>query len=120
MSKAGIETILGVHQDPLFGPMVMFGLGGVAVELFQDVAFATAPLDERRALALIERVQASRMLKGWRGQPAVDMRALAHALMRLSFLADDWRDVLAGIDVNPVVVRPDGAVCLDALITLKD
>jgi acyl-CoA synthetase (NDP forming) len=119
MNSAGTETILGVHVDPLFGPMVMFGLGGVAVELFRDVAFATAPLDERRAYALIDSVQASLLLKGYRGQPAADMQALARALVALSYLAQDWRDVLAGIDVNPFVLRADGAVCLDALITLK-
>jgi acyl-CoA synthetase (NDP forming) len=119
MSSPGTETILGVHVDPLFGPMVMFGLGGVAVELFRDVAFATAPLDERRAHALIDSVQASRLLKGYRGQAAADTRPLARALVALSYLAQDWRDVLAGIDVNPFVLRADGAVCLDALITLK-
>jgi acyl-CoA synthetase (NDP forming) len=119
MSSPGTETILGVHTDPLFGPMVMFGLGGVAVELFQDVAFATAPLNERRARALIESVRAYRLLDGWRGQAAADTQALVRALVALSYLAHDWRDVLAGIDVNPFVLRADGGVCLDALITLK-
>lgn len=120
MSRDGIETILGVHVDPLFGPMVMFGLGGVAVELFQDVAFASAPLSEARARALIDSVRASRLLKGWRGQPPLDTDALTNALVALSQLAHDWREVLAGIDVNPFVLRADGGVCLDALITLTE
>lgn len=120
MSRPGTETILGVHIDPLFGPMVMFGLGGVAVELFQDVAFASAPLDEAGAEALIGAVRASRLLKGWRGQPALDTAVLRQALIGLSYLAVDWRAALQGIDVNPFVIRPDGAVCLDALITLNE
>ncbi len=118
MCPAGTETILGVHMDPLFGPMVMFGLGGVAVELFQDVAFASAPLTEERAGALIDSVRSARLLKGWRGQPPLDVAALRRALVALSRLAYDWREVLAGVDVNPFVLRPDGAYCLDALITL--
>ncbi|MBO9354198.1 CoA-binding protein [Bordetella petrii] len=120
MSGGGTETILGVHVDPLFGPMVMFGLGGVAVELFQDVAFASAPLSEPRARALVDAVRAARLLKGWRGQPALDTDTLVRALVALSQLAHDWRDVLAGVDVNPFVLRADGAVCLDALITLAE
>lgn len=119
MAKQGTETILGVHMDPLFGPMVMFGLGGVAVELFQDVAFATAPLDKQDARALIESVKAHKLLQGWRGQAAADTETLAAALVGLSYLAQDWRDVLTGVDVNPFVLRADGGVCLDALITLK-
>ncbi|OWT73589.1 MULTISPECIES: acetate--CoA ligase family protein [unclassified Achromobacter] len=119
MSAPGTETILGIHMDPLFGPMVMFGLGGVAVELFQDVAFASAPLTEARAAALIESVRSARLLQGWRGQAAVDIAALRQALMALSRFAHDWRAVLSGVDVNPFVLRPDGAVCLDALITLR-
>ena len=119
MSAPGTETILGVHVDSLFGPMVMFGLGGVSVELFQDVAFATAPLSTQGAQRLVASVQASRLLHGWRGQPALDTQALVQALVALSHLAHDWRDVLTGIDINPFVLRPDGAVCLDALITLK-
>jgi len=119
MSAPGTETILGIHMDPLFGPMVMFGLGGVAVELFQDVAFASAPLTEARAAALIESVRSARLLQGWRGQAPVDIAALRQALVALSRFAHDWRAVLSGVDVNPFVLRPDGAVCLDALITLR-
>jgi acyl-CoA synthetase (NDP forming) len=118
MCPAGTETILGIHMDPLFGPMVMFGLGGVAVELFQDVAFASAPLTDQQAGELIASVRSARLLQGWRGQPAQDMGALRQALVALSRFAHDWRGVLVGVDVNPFVLRPDGGVCLDALITL--
>ncbi|OZI54417.1 acetate--CoA ligase family protein [Bordetella genomosp. 4] len=120
MSKGGTETILGVHVDPWFGPMVMFGLGGVSVELFKDVAFASAPLTPARALALIQSVQAFKLLNGWRGKPALDVSKLVDALVALSHLAHDWRAVLSGVDINPFIARQDGAVCLDALITLKN
>ncbi|WP_233236677.1 acetate--CoA ligase family protein [Bordetella sp. LUAb4] len=119
MSASGTETILGIHMDPLFGPMVMFGLGGVAVELFQDVAFASAPLTDDRAGALIASVRSARLLQGWRGTPPMDIAALRRALVGLSRFAHDWREVLSGVDVNPFVLRPDGAACLDALITLR-
>lgn len=119
MSAPGTETILGIHMDPLFGPMVMFGLGGVAVELFQDVAFASAPLTAGRAAALIGSVRSARLLQGWRGQAPVDIAALQQALVALSRFAHEWREALSGVDVNPFVLRPDGAVCLDALITLR-
>lgn len=119
MNKGGTETILGVHTDPWFGPMVMFGLGGVSVELFKDVAFASAPLTPHQALALARSVQAFKLLEGWRGRPALDIGALINALVALSHLAHDWRDVLSGIDINPFILRQDGAVCLDALITLN-
>lgn len=120
MCAAGVETILGVHVDPLFGPMIMFGLGGVAVELFEDVAFASAPLSEQRAHELIQSVRASRLLQSWRGRAPMDTPALVKALVALSHLARDWRDVLAGIDVNPFVVRHEGAACLDAVIAFNN
>lgn len=119
MSEPGTETILGVHIDPLFGPMVMFGLGGVAIELFKDVAFASAPLTEARALSLIRSVKASQLLGSWRGRKALDTAPLVQALLALSQFACDWQDVLAGVDVNPFVLQQQGGACLDALITLK-
>ena len=119
MAGKGVETILGVHRDPVFGPMVMFGLGGVAVELYKDVAFASPPLDTDGARALICRVKAARMLSGWRGNPPLDTEALAATLVALSRFAVDHADELDGVDLNPVLVRERGVVCLDALITLR-
>jgi len=120
MAGEGVETILGVHQDPVFGPMILFGLGGVAVELFKDVAFASAPLSRERALSLVQSVRASRLLQGWRGQPAYDVAALVDTLIKLSQLAAEHADTLAGIDINPFLVQRQGAVCLDALVSLRD
>lgn len=119
MVKGGVETILGVHMDPTFGPMVMFGAGGTAVELFRDVAFASAPLDATRARALVNRVKSSALLRGWRGAPPADEAALTAALCHLSAFALAHADELDSIDVNPLVVREQGAYCLDAVITKK-
>ncbi|WP_342129241.1 acetate--CoA ligase family protein [Hydrogenophaga sp. OTU3427] len=119
MLQGGVEVILGVHMDPTFGPMVMYGSGGTAVELFKDVAFASAPLTPPRARDLVERVRASALLRGWRGAPPCDEAALVDALCRLSEFAVAHQDELASIDINPLVVRAQGAVCLDAVIVKR-
>lgn len=120
MVRDGIETIIGVHMDPIFGPMMMFGLGGTAVELFKDVAFASAPLTPERAERMVQAVRAFALLSGWRGAPAADMPVLVQTLCRVSEFAVAHADQLRGIDINPFVVRPQGGFCLDALITLRD
>lgn len=106
-------------MDPVFGPMVMFGLGGTAVELYKDVAFASAPLSEARALALVQSVRGSALMRGWRGAPASDVPALVQALCRLSAFAQAHAAQLAGVDINPFVVQASGGVCLDALNTTR-
>lgn len=116
MVNDGVETILGVHHDEVFGPMVMFGLGGVAVELYRDVAFASAPLTPQRARSLVRSVRAHALLEGWRGRPRLDEDALVQALCRLSALAAAHAGERLAIDINPFLVRERGAVCLDALI----
>ena len=119
MVRGGVETIIGIHMDPVFGPMVMFGLGGTAVELFKDVAFASAPLTPAQGLALVDSVRSSALLNAWRGGPQYDTQALAEALSNLSHFAVRHADHLAGIDINPFVVKTEGAVCLDALISTR-
>lgn len=120
MVSGGVETIIGVQRDPVFGPMVMFGLGGVSVELFNDVAFATAPLTQARAEALIASVRAARLLDGWRGAPPLDKAALVAALCRISEFAVAYQDVISAVEINPFLVRADGAFALDALIVPRD
>lgn len=120
MLKGGVETIMGIHMDPTFGPMVMFGSGGTAVELFKDVAFASAPVNAARARELIDAVQSSRLLRQWRGGPQYDEQALVDAICKLSEFGQAHADVIESIDVNPLVVREKGAVCLDAVITLRE
>ena len=90
-----------------------------ASELYQDVAFASAPLSHAHALALIRRVKASSLLEGWRGRPPLDIDALALALVNLSAFAIDHAATLAGVDVNPFLVKQSGAFCLDALVSLR-
>lgn len=119
MAIGGVETIIGVQRDPVFGPMVMFGLGGVAVELFKDVAFASAPLTPARAEALVASVRGSRLLDGWRGGPALDKGRLVQVLCDLSAFAVAHQDEIESIEVNPFLVKPDGAWALDALVARR-
>ncbi|MDO8441960.1 MAG: acetate--CoA ligase family protein [Polaromonas sp.] len=118
MAKKGVETILGIHRDPVFGPVVMFGLGGVFVEAFKDVAFRIAPFGVTEARAMINEVKGRILLTGLRGQPPADEDALADAIARLSVYAARHADAIESIDINPFVVLPrgEGAMALDALI----
>ncbi len=118
MLKDGVECIIGLQRDPVFGPMVMVGTGGVAVELFKDVAFASCPLSPARAEALIDRIRGARLLSGWRGGPPLDRAALARALVVVSRLAIQ-HPAIAGIDINPFLVREKGGAALDALVTVQ-
>lgn len=117
----GIEAILGVVNDRYFGPVVMFGLGGVFTELFGDVVHGFAPFDATTAHELIASTRAAKLLAGYRGAPPSDVDALADTLSRLSWLAADHADRIAEIDVNPVFVRPvgEGVVAADALIVAR-
>jgi acetyltransferase len=114
----GIETVIGVTSDVEMGPAVMFGAGGVWVELFKDVAFAPACLDRAEALAMMRTTRAGRLLDGYRGKPG-DHNAVADALVNLGRLARDLGDVLAAVDINPFVVYEQGAFALDALVVLR-
>lgn len=118
MAPAGVEVVLGILRDPAFGPVLMFGLGGVAVELFKDVAFATCPVSPEGARDLIDRTRAAVLLRGFRGQAPADEAALIQAMVRLSQFADHHRDAISEIDVNPVRVLPagQGILALDAVI----
>lgn len=120
MLQGGVEVILGIHRDPTFGAMVMYGSGGTAVELFKDVAFASAPLTRPRAAALVERVRSTQLLRRWRGGPQYDEHALVDALCRLSEFGFAHADDIESVDINPLVVRTEGAACLDAVIVLRD
>jgi acyl-CoA synthetase (NDP forming) len=121
MAGKGIETILGVQIDPVFGPAIMFGLGGVFVEIFEDVAFRLAPIDRTEALRMIAETRGAKLLQGVRGQGPSDIEALADALVALSQFAATHSDALASIDINPFLVLPKGAgaMALDCLIVPK-
>ncbi|MEK7742243.1 MAG: acetate--CoA ligase family protein [Nitrospirota bacterium] len=114
MAHEGIEVIIGGVIDKQFGPVVMFGLGGVFVELFKDIAFALAPLKEEDAFWLIKQVKGYRLLEGYRGKPAVDKDALVKTILTVSeIIASGY---VEEIDLNPVALYPNGAMILDAKI----
>jgi acyl-CoA synthetase (NDP forming)/GNAT superfamily N-acetyltransferase len=111
----GVETIVGVVQEPVFGPVVVFGLGGVATEVLGDRVARLAPLTTADADDLIHSIRAAPALLGHGGQPPADIGALRDTLLRVSRLADDLPQV-AELDLNPVIARPDGVIAVDARI----
>ena len=116
--SGGVECILGIHRDPVFGPVAMFGLGGIFVEVLRDVAFRRCPFGEDVAEAMIRSVRGAPLLLGARGRPPADVPALARMLSRLSVFAHQAGPDLAGIDLNPVLAMPsgEGAFAVDAMI----
>ena len=116
----GIELVLGVHRDPEMGPVILFGAGGVELELHRDVALAAPSLDEAAALALIARTRVAKLIEGYRGKPPLDLKALVKALVGLSRFAMDAGPRLGSVDVNPFLLKRRGGVALDALVVLAD
>ena len=117
MITGGTEVIIGVVQEPVFGPLVVFGLGGVATDVFGDRAARLTPLTGTDADALIRSIRAAPLLLGHRGTSAADLAALQDILLRVSRLADDLPQV-AELDLNPVIARPDGVHVVDARVRL--
>ncbi len=115
----GVECVVGVSQDPLFGPVIMFGLGGVLVEVLGDVTFRVPPFDRAEAHRMIREVQGFPLLTGVRGRPKADRKALVDVIMKVQRLAVDHSDTIAELDINPLVVHPVGATALDALVVLR-
>ena len=112
MVSSGAELILGVKQDPQWGPMLVVGAGGVLVELLRDVALSTVPVSLARAEALLGQLKVRALLDGIRGAAKLDTGAVADAIMRLSWLAHDMGGRLLELDINPLLVRPRGQGCL--------
>lgn len=117
MASPGVETIVGIASDPLFGPLVLFGLGGVFTDLLRDRALRLVPLTDLDAADLVRSVRAAPLLFGYRGTPAVDVPALEELLLRVARLAEELPDV-AELDLNPVIARPDGVLAVDAKVRL--
>jgi acyl-CoA synthetase (NDP forming) len=114
--SGGVETVVGVSQDPLFGPVVMVGLGGVFVEVLRDVTFRVPPFGADEAGRMVRELQAYPLLEGARGQKPADVDALVDVIMNVQRLAMDLAGDVRELDINPLVVRPRGAVALDALV----
>lgn len=114
----GREVILGATQDAQFGPVVVFGLGGTAVELLGDVAFRLVPIGERDAREMIQELKSAPLLSGYRGAPALDMESIVQALLRLSALMWRFPKAIREIEINPLMVTPRGSVAVDAMAVL--
>ncbi len=119
MLTGGIETIVGSQNDPDFGPVVMFGLGGTMAEALKDVVFAPAPVDTEQAQEMIGAIRGSALFDGWRGAPPADREALAQAIVAVSRFAAANRDTVESLEVNPFVALPKGGTSLDMLLQLR-
>lgn len=118
MAPESTEVIVGATKDPQFGPALMFGLGGVFVEILKDVTFRIAPITKREAEEMIREVKAYPVLKGYRGQPAADMHAIVQILLNTSKLVTEHREIKE-LDLNPIMVYGKGAKTVDARIILE-
>jgi hypothetical protein len=118
--RADLELVVGASLDPEMGPVVLFGTGGVDIELMKDVALAGAPLDVEEAKQLIGRTKAGVKLKGYRGKPALHQASAVKALIGLSNLIVDAGNRIASIDVNPFLINAKTGVAVDALIVLNN
>jgi acetate---CoA ligase (ADP-forming) len=121
MAGKGVEIIVGAIRDPGFGPVLMVGAGGIATEVFKDVTYRLAPVDERQALAMLSELRSAPLLHGFRGAPRADVTALAKLVAHVSAIAAVNREAIREIELNPVIVHTDGHGCsiADALIVLE-
>jgi acyl-CoA synthetase (NDP forming) len=121
MAKKGVEIIVGTMQDATFGPMVMVGLGGITTELFRDVVYRPAPVSAEEAAGMLAELKAAPLLNGFRGAAKADVPALSHLISQVSVLAAASRDHISEIEINPVLVHPEGqgVTIVDALVVPK-
>jgi len=121
MASEGVEMILGLKRDPLFGPVVLCGFGGILVELLKDVSIGIPPLSRTQAHDMLKRLRGFSILAGVRGKPAADIDALCDAIAGVSRLAWSFGDQLAGLDINPLIVLPKGkgVLAVDALVEIQ-
>jgi len=118
MAPLGKEVIVGMSKDAQFGPAMMFGLGGITVEIFKDVSFRVAPLARKDALEMIRETRGYQVLEGARGGEKADIDALVEILLAASRLATDWQEIKE-FDLNPIFAYPKGALAADARIILE-
>jgi acyl-CoA synthetase (NDP forming) len=121
MAKKGVEIIIGTLLDSTFGPMIMVGLGGITTELFKDVIYRPAPVSAAEASAMLGELKAAPLLNGFRGAAKADIAALSQLIAQVSALAAAYRDRISEIEINPVLVHPQGqgVTIVDALVVRK-
>jgi acetyltransferase len=121
MVTGGIEVIVGVKHDAQLGAMLLFGSGGIMVEVYNDVALRRCPITRSDALNMVAEVKGAQLLRGFRGKPPADVDALADALVKVSHMAVHLEGHLAELDINPLMVLPagQGVKAVDALVVLK-
>ena len=121
MAANGVEMLLGVKNDPSWGPAVVLGMGGIYTEVLRDAAVRVLPIGRREAEGMIGELRGKALLQGIRGRPAADVPALIEAVVGMGALAESHADRLVALDVNPLLVRPagKGVLALDALVELK-
>ncbi len=118
MAKPGVEVIIGMSKDAQFGPVIMFGMGGILVEILNDVSFRLVPLERRDAAEMIREIKGYALLKGVRGQPPAKIAALEDLLLKVSdFIAKNPR--IKELDLNPVIASPEGVIIADARIVIE-
>jgi acyl-CoA synthetase (NDP forming) len=118
MARSGIEVIIGMSKDAQFGPVIMFGLGGVLVEILKDVSFRIVPLARRDAREMIREIKGYPLLEGYRGQEPVDIGYLEELILKVSSFVEQHPEV-AELDLNPIFAYKDGAVAVDARVVLE-
>ena len=118
MAGDGLEAVMGMTFDPQFGPLLMFGLGGIFVEMFQDVQFALHPLTETDATRMVERLRARPLFDAFRGRPPRDLAAVHETLLRLSQLVEEHPQIRE-LDLNPVIVKGVGEGCVVADVRVR-
>jgi acyl-CoA synthetase (NDP forming) len=118
MARPGIEIIIGMFKDPQFGPVIMFGLGGIFVEVLKDVAFRLIPIEKRDAGQMVKEIKGYALLNGYRGQEPAHIPSLVDILLKLSAFVDKTPEIKE-IDINPVFAYKDSALAVDARIILE-
>jgi acyl-CoA synthetase (NDP forming) len=119
MAHPGVEVIIGVKRDKQFGPVLMFGLGGIWVEVLQDISLRVTPVTRRDASEMIKEIKGYRMLTGYRNQPPADISKLEDMLLAVSDFTGQY-PIVRELDLNPVIANVDGAVAVDARVILEN
>ncbi len=118
MARPGVEVIIGMSKDAQFGPVLMFGLGGILVEILKDISFRIVPLAERDAREMVREIKGYPVLEGYRGQEPVDVANLERLILKVSRFVEQNPEV-EELDLNPIIAYSDGAVAVDARIILE-